>query len=89
MIELYRRVESEEGDRLETVLKRLRAAHKVVIHDDKTLLPLTLPAIKDSGKWYSGEDTIAGYLDELEELLARWTWFTADACYIDDDGELC
>lgn len=89
MIELYRHAESEEADQVEFMLKRLRAAHKVLIDDGTTPLPVSLPAIKDSEKWYSGEDAITEYLEELEKLLARWTWFVADACYIDDDGEVC
>lgn len=89
MIELYSPVECEEGDRLETMLKGLRAAYKVVIHDSNMDLPVSLPAIKDSGKWYSGGTAIAEYLKELEDLLSRWTWFAADACYIDEDGEVC
>lgn len=89
MIELHRLENSQEGDRIQAALKELRAAHQIVVHQAAENVAVPLPAIKDSGEWISGEDAIAEYLEKLEELLSHWTWFAGDACYIDEDGEVC
>jgi hypothetical protein len=52
-------------------------------------MPVPLPAILDGGEWFSGEKALSEYLKQLEELLSTWTWFAGDACFIDEDGEVC
>jgi hypothetical protein len=89
MIELYRREKSAQGERIEGALKELRAAHKVIIVELGQEMEAPLPAIRDGGEWFSGKDAIAEYLEKLEDLLSTWTWFAGDACYIDEDGEVC
>jgi hypothetical protein len=89
MIELYRKEKSAQGERIEGALKELRAAHKVVIVQPGQQVGAPLPAIRDGEEWFSGEAEIKEFLENLEKMLASWTWFAGDSCYIDEDGEVC
>jgi glutaredoxin len=94
MIELYRPVFCPDCTKIEEVLKELVVAHKIITLEPgqsaATLMPNTpLPAIKDEGQIITGPAAIDAYLAELEEIVADWRRFQSDACYIDDDGNVC
>ncbi|HXV44723.1 MAG TPA: glutathione S-transferase N-terminal domain-containing protein [Anaerolineae bacterium] len=94
MIEFYRPVDCPACADIETVLKELVVAHKVVVIEEgqaaAELKPdVSLPAIKDNGQVVSGPTAIAAYLIELEKFVAGWQRFQSDSCYIDDDGATC
>jgi hypothetical protein len=50
---------------------------------------VTLPVIRENSRLISGKESLLAYLDELEKLVEDWRRFQSDACYIDEDGELC
>lgn len=47
------------------------------------------PVLEDEGKQYKGLADISRQLDELEKVRQQWYKFQSDACYIDEDGEVC
>jgi hypothetical protein len=51
--------------------------------------PVRLPAVRHDERIISGRDNLLAYLQELERLVDEWRRFQTDACYIDDDGEVC
>ena len=94
MIELYRPDHCPGCADIEAVLKELVVAHKVVVLEPDQIenhLGSTpaLPVLKDNGKLISGERAIAIYLKELERFVANWRRFQGDACYLDEQGEIC
>jgi glutaredoxin len=95
MIEFYRPIDDcPTCVSIEETLKDLVIAHKVIVvepgQESNVLRRDTLlPAIKDNDRVISGQTAIAAYLRELEKFVAAWQRFQSDACYIDDDGEVC
>lgn len=94
MIEFYRPVECQTCGEFEDALKEMVIAHRVVTVKAKQLpdsLPAEthLPAIKDDEKIIMGEAEIKVYLEELKKVVADWRKFQGDACYIDEDGQVC
>lgn len=94
MIELYRSAHSEAGANAEHVLKELVLAHRVVVvepgQSPEGLPPDTpLPALKDEGQIYSGEDALKQHLRALEIIVDEWRKYQSDSCYIDSDGNTC
>jgi len=90
MIVLYREKGSAPGAALELALKDLVVAHKVVEASAGALpagIP-RLPAIVDSDRLVYGE-ALPSYLAELERELTEWRKYQVDACYVDEDGEVC
>jgi len=94
MIELYRSIDCSTCAEIEAALKEMVVAHKVITveaEEEYEALPTDtpLPALKDNGKIITGQRAIAAYLKELEQFVADWRRFQSDACYIDDEGEVC
>lgn len=94
MIELYRAIDCSTCTEIEEALKEMVVAHKVITVEagqEYESLPVEtpLPALKDNGRIITGQAAIAAYLKELERFVADWRRFQGDACYIDDEGEVC
>lgn len=94
MIELYRPVNCPACADIETTLKELVVAHKVITVEAGQVTAelngnVALPAIKENGQIISGPASIAAYLKDLEKFVANWQRFQSDSCYIDDEGESC
>jgi glutaredoxin len=94
VIELYRPVHCPDCTKIEETLKELVVAHKIITLEPgqfaAELTPNTpLPAIKYEGQIIAGQVAIDAYLVDLEKIVADWRRFQSDACYIDDDGNVC
>ncbi len=89
MIELIRHADCPACEAVEAALQELVIAHRVVIVPaGQTDDDLPLPALRDNDRLITGPE-VAAYLRELEKFVADWRKFQGDACYIDDDGEVC
>lgn len=92
MITLYRRAQDPTGSAIQAELEELVVAHEVEIAphalDAFAGVP-SLPAIVDGERVISGDDALRAYLDELVAWMGEWRKYQADACYIDDEGEVC
>ncbi len=88
MIYLHRTQNSALADKIESELKRLVVAYKVVDHDENRNFE-ALPAIMENGKTVTGEKPILLFLKELKHFASEWRKFQTDACYIDEDGNVC
>ena len=89
MIELLRVDECPGCDEVADKLADLVIAHTV-----RTVTPEELPEGKRPPVIVDGDRTISGselsaYLAGLGKLMADWDKFQSDACYLDDDGEVC
>lgn len=84
MIKLYRPAECPGCEEIEAVLQELVISHQVIVEEDRSI-----PTLEDNGQLYRGRQEIKGHLQELEKIVADWHRFQSDACYIDDDGEIC
>jgi hypothetical protein len=94
MIEFYRPADCENCEIIEEALTEMVIAHKVIVVEPgqppKGLPAGTpLPALVDNGQIFTGSAELAAHLKELEKVVADWPRFQSDACYIDDDGEVC
>ena len=94
MIELYRLADSHPGDAIEAALREMVVAYKrIVVEPEQAPADLpagtTLPAIRHDERLISGQTALVAYLSELEQFVADWRRFQSDACYIDEDGEVC
>jgi len=94
LIEFYRPAHCPDCHKIEEALKELVVAHKIITLEPgqsaSTLTPHTpLPAIKDEGRVITGRAAIDAYLVDLEKIVAHWRRFQGDACYIDDNGDVC
>lgn len=94
MIELYHTPNCPSGREIEAALQELVVAHRVISvepgRQPEALPPDTpLPALKENGQLISGQDAIQAHLEELARLVADWRRFQTDACYIDNEGEVC
>jgi len=84
MIKLYRPADCPGCEEIEAVLQELVISHKIIVVEGRPI-----PTLEDSGQVYTGRQEIKTHLQELEQIVADWRRFQSDACYIDDDGELC
>lgn len=84
MIKLYRPIDCPDCEEIEAVLQELVISHKIIVVEDRPV-----PTLEDSGQLYTGRKEIEIHLQELEKIVADWRRFQGDACYIDDDGEVC
>lgn len=94
MIEFVRSRDCNGCDSIESALKEMVIAHKVTIYNvgDRSNRPdmnYTPPLLLDNGTLIQGHSKIQSHLEILEERLAEWSKFQSDACYIDDDGDVC
>ncbi len=94
MIELFRRAEDPEADRIEDALNDLVVAHRVVVCTPSEAQShlgtgVTLPALREDARVASGPEAIARFLGDTSATLERWRQFQTDACYLDDDGNVC
>ena len=94
MIEFYRPTDCDTCETIEEALKEMVIAHKIIVVEpgqQPEQLPMgtPLPALIDSGRVFSGRPALAEHLQELEKIVADWRQFQSDACYIDDEGEVC
>ena len=94
MIEFYRPADCGECEEIEAALQDMVVAHRVIVVDpaqQPARLPADtpLPALVDNGQVFSGRAALAEHLRALEKIVADWRRFQSDACYLDDEGEVC
>ncbi len=91
MIELYRKQNCYFCDEIEEEIKEFVISHNVINVEKNKDFPneIPLPAIKDNGKMISGYEEIKKYMNDLKKFVDLWRKYQVDACYIDDDGEIC
>jgi hypothetical protein len=94
VIRLYRPAEGNSNADIEEALREMVIAHEVIIVDANqipdSLPPETqLPVLSDGSLLITGRADIEAHLKVLEQFVADWRRFQADACYLDDDGEMC
>jgi hypothetical protein len=94
MIELFRAEHDLEADRIEDALRDLCAAYRVHRCDSADAAATlgegaTLPALREDERVAWGSVAIAAFLDETGRALEGWRKFQTDACYLDDDGNVC
>lgn len=94
MIELYRPADCSACADLETALRELVIAHRVIVVEaNQTPAELgpdiPLPALKENGQIVYGPEAIAAYMRDLERFVVNWRRFQSDSCYIDDEGQTC
>ena len=92
MIELYRPVECQECTDIETALKEMVLAHRIITVEagqQPESLPAStsLPAIKDEGQIFTGQKQIKAYLKELEHIAAEWRKYQSDSCYVNEEND--
>jgi hypothetical protein len=86
MIEVRRAADSPVADSVESRLRDLVVAHRVVVVDAGA--GSDLPLIRDGKVTVSGAE-IPAFLDQLTRDVAEWSRFQSDACYLEDDGSIC
>ncbi len=105
MITLYRIADCAACDEVETALRELVVAHKVV---DVTQVEAAVatngivkgaggtakldrpwPMVVDGDRVVSGQVALQEYLGELARELEQWRKYQTDACYVDDQGKSC
>lgn len=94
MIRLYRKEDSEMANRIQESLKDIVIAHDVVIVHSKNELPNylqqnDLPVLIDDKDVVSGEQALLNRIKILQKLMKDWDRFKSDACYVDDDINIC
>lgn len=94
MIELFRTTQGKTADWVEAEFRELVVGyckHLITPAQADKLFGkhVQLPVIRDHERVVSGRDALLGYLRELEKLAADWRRFQSDACYIDEDGQVC
>ncbi len=94
MIELFLPSEAAEAGWVEAALKDMVVGYeRVELAPDEVETALgmqvALPAIRHDARIISGQEDLMAYLQELEHLVEDWRRFQSDACYIDEDGEVC
>jgi hypothetical protein len=94
MIVLYRESNSHQADAIEAEFKELALGYDCVVIGEKEVSKLfgaeySLPLIKNNERLVSGEESIAAYIKELEQLMRDWQLFQGDFCYVDEDGDVC
>ncbi|MFN8453776.1 MAG: hypothetical protein U0401_03745 [Anaerolineae bacterium] len=94
MIELYRPVDCPACADIETALREMVVAHRIImVEANQTPVEfgpnIPLPALKENGQLVYGAEAIAAYMRELERFVVNWRRFQSDSCYIDDDGQMC
>ena len=94
MIELYRAANDAESDRVEEALRDLVVAHRVITCTPEQATSqlggdVTLPALREDEQIAHGPEEIARFLEQTRTTLEGWNKFQTDACYLDDEGNVC
>ncbi len=94
MIEVYWQIESSEADWVEAELKQMVLGYRCVFTDEdeasSTLgKSVTPPVVRQDLKIVFGRWGLLVYLHELEQFAADWRAYQSDACYSDEEGEVC
>jgi len=94
MIELYRHRNCAECADVEAALKEMVIAYEVIVVERKNppeTLPndTPLPTLNDNGDMISGQAAVAARIKELQRFVHDWNVYQGDACYIDENGEVC
>lgn len=94
MIELFRTEQSKTADWVEAEFRELVVGYRKILTTPQHAAELfgeqvALPVIRENGRLISGRDNLLDYLRDLEKLATEWRRFQSDACYIDEDGEVC
>ena len=92
MIQLYREMQSPEGDQIESALREMVVGYQrvdVTLAEARRLLgaDVALPALKDGDKIASGKESLTKFLVDLEQFVHDWNTYQGDACYVRDDRE--
>ena len=93
MIKLFREMHSPQADTIEAEFHELVLGYDRVLITSNQAVKLfgtetTLPVITNNERIVSGV-AIPAYIKELEKFVQQWRLFQSDACYVDDDGEIC
>lgn len=93
MIELFRTADCPTCDEAIDALREQVLAHRVIPEDRSGDPPLpdgaTRPALREGNRLVLGEAAIRRYVHEVIRFNRDWQRFQSDACFLDDDGEIC
>ncbi len=84
VIELVRPPRSADADAIATALQAMVVAFREIEDPSRSG-----PLLRDGDDVAEGTHDIADFLDRLRRDLRLWNAFQSDACFIDDDGEIC
>jgi len=91
---LYRDAESAEADRIEDELRDLAIKFDVRVagRDERPEeLPsdADTPALVDEGSVFTSPEAISQRIEHLGRVVEQWNKYQSDACYIDENGNVC
>jgi hypothetical protein len=92
MLTLYRPPDDSWADDIEAALDEMVIAYETTVISGEANRPddvSDLPALRDDGEVITGKENLREHLGHLRALMADWDRFQSDACYVDDDGEIC
>lgn len=94
MISVYRTEKSQDGDWVEAELKAMVVGYRRILMpqfaaQDKFGEHISLPLITDGEQLVFGEQDLLDYLRRLERFVGDWRRFQSDACYVDEDEQVC
>lgn len=92
MVTFYRPPDDPWSDEIQDALDEMVIAYETEIIEGDAEPPedvSSLPALRDDGEVVTGEAALRDHLDRLRDLMTDWDRFQSDACYVDDDGEIC
>lgn len=94
MITLYRNENEANGDWVEAEFKALVVGYRREILTSEEASnrfgpQVELPVITDGEEVVHGQQALLAYLRRLERFVGDWRRFQSDACYVDDQGEVC
>ncbi len=93
MIQLYRLAECSTCDEIEATLQEIVIAHQVITVSppqwpENLAKNSKLPILIDNNQIVE-HDKIKAHLNELAQFVNDWNVYQGDACYINEDGEVC
>lgn len=89
MIKFYKHDHCQFCDAAEEKLTEIVLAHKTFECSEARKLCLTDATIIEGEKVISGHPAITAFLEEISKVMELWQKFQSDACYMDDNGEIC
>ena len=93
MLTLYRNPKCPDADEVEEILRDMVLAYRVELVEPGSWPGRRAedpsPALREGDRLIVGREAILRHLSALESWVADWRRFQSDACYLDDDGEVC
>jgi hypothetical protein len=94
MITVYRTKNGPAGDWVEAEFKALVVGYRRVLLTAEEAAAqfgseVDLPVITDKETLVYGRESLIAYFQRLEKFVSDWRLFQSDACYINDEGEIC